>query len=231
MRVAFFDMDRTILSQNSGTSWLRFQYKRGELSPTYMARAVYWQLLYRLAVLDMESLATRLVSDLEGSLEAEMLHKCQEWLEWELASLISPAAVAQIERHKQELRNLAQMPRSDDPKVSDNIVSLDDYRNAGGEPVSGEPEAAALLIEGLDALAHPCRGRVEGGEEAVLLVLELLVEGGPRTHLEGRRRLRRCGSMRGSARNVSITYWRFLATTTFSYGAAFAATSNTFEKT
>lgn len=101
MRVAFFDMDRTILSQNSGKSWLRFQYRRGELSPSFMARAAYWQLLYRLAVLDMESLATRLVSDLKGNLETEMLHKCQEWLEWELASLISPAAVAQIDKHKQ----------------------------------------------------------------------------------------------------------------------------------
>lgn len=100
MRLAFFDMDRTILSQNSGTSWLRFQYKRRELSLGFMARAVYWQLLYRLAVLDMESLATRLVADLKGNLESEMLEKSKEWLEWELASLVSPAAVAQIEAHK-----------------------------------------------------------------------------------------------------------------------------------
>jgi HAD superfamily hydrolase (TIGR01490 family) len=101
MRVAFFDMDRTILSQNSGKSWLRFQYKRGELSAGFMARAVYWQLLYRLAVLDMETLATRLVSDLKGQLEIEMLAKCEEWLAWELQSLISPAAVAQIQAHQE----------------------------------------------------------------------------------------------------------------------------------
>ncbi len=101
MRVAFFDMDRTILSQNSGKSWLRFEYKRGELSAAYMAKAVYWQILYRLAVLDMESLATRLVSDLKGERESDMLIKCEEWLHWELASLVSPAAVAQIDKHKQ----------------------------------------------------------------------------------------------------------------------------------
>jgi hypothetical protein len=33
-----------------------------------------------------------------------------------------------------------------------------------------------------------------------------------------------------SARSTSITYFRFLPTATFSYGADFAATSNTFEK-
>lgn len=99
-RAAFFDMDRTILSQNSGKSWLRFQFKRGELSAGYMLKAVYWQALYRAALLDMESLAERLVRDLKGDLEVDMLTTCEEWLEDELASLISPAAVAQIDAHK-----------------------------------------------------------------------------------------------------------------------------------
>jgi HAD superfamily hydrolase (TIGR01490 family) len=99
-RAAFFDMDRTILSQNSGKSWLRFQFKRGELGAGYMLRAALWQVLYRAALLDMESLAKRLVADIEGDLEEEMLRKCEEWLEDELASLISPAAVAQINAHK-----------------------------------------------------------------------------------------------------------------------------------
>ena len=93
-------MDRTILSQNSGKSWLRFQFKRGELSAAYMLRALYWQLLYRMALLDMDSLANRLVAELEGDLEDDMLQKCDEWLDEELASLVSPVAVAQIQAHK-----------------------------------------------------------------------------------------------------------------------------------
>lgn len=100
MRAAFFDMDRTILTQNSGASWLRFQFKNGELGLGYMIRAAYWQLLYRMALLDMESLATRLVADIEGELESDMLAKCKLWLDDELASLISPAAVAQIRAHR-----------------------------------------------------------------------------------------------------------------------------------
>ncbi len=94
-------MDRTILNQNSGTSWLRFKFKRGELSAAYMLRAFYWQAMYRAALLDMESLAHRLVSDIEGELEVDMLRKCELWLDEELASLISPLAVAQIKAHKE----------------------------------------------------------------------------------------------------------------------------------
>jgi HAD superfamily hydrolase (TIGR01490 family) len=101
MRAAFFDMDRTILSENSGKSWLRFQYKRGEIGARYMARAVYWQMLYRMAVLDMGTLAEKLVAEAKGDLESEMLSKCEIWLDEDLASKISPPAVAQIREHKE----------------------------------------------------------------------------------------------------------------------------------
>jgi len=101
MRAAFFDMDRTILSENSGKSWLRFQYKRGEIGAGYMARAVYWQMLYRMAVLDMATLAEKLVADAKGDLESDMLAKCEVWLDEDLASTISPPAVEQIKEHKE----------------------------------------------------------------------------------------------------------------------------------
>ena len=53
-RAAFFDMDNTLLSVDSGMSWTRFLYKRGELPPAMVAKALYWSTLYKLAVLDME---------------------------------------------------------------------------------------------------------------------------------------------------------------------------------
>lgn len=101
MRAAFFDMDRTILSENSGKSWLRFQYKRKEIGKSYMARAIYWQMLYRMAVLDMKTLAEKLVADARGDLESDMISKCEIWLEEDLAHKISPLAVEQIREHKE----------------------------------------------------------------------------------------------------------------------------------
>lgn len=101
-RCAFFDMDRTILTEDSGMSWLRFLYGRGELTARYMARASYWQLLYRLAILDIESLATRLVADLEGDSEPDMVQKCEQWIIGDLARLISPAAQTQIQEHLEQ---------------------------------------------------------------------------------------------------------------------------------
>lgn len=100
VRAAFFDMDRTVLRIDSGMSWMRFLRHRGELGRLAMARAVYWSALYRMAILDMEGLASRLVADLAGDAEAEMVAKCAEWFDWDLGAQIAPAAVAAIDAHR-----------------------------------------------------------------------------------------------------------------------------------
>ena len=56
MGAAFFDMDRTVLRIDTGMSWMKFLHRRGELSRLGLARAVYWSALYKVALLDMESL-------------------------------------------------------------------------------------------------------------------------------------------------------------------------------
>ena len=39
--------------------WTRFLYRRGELPPQMVAKAIYWSTLYKLAVLDMEAVFTK----------------------------------------------------------------------------------------------------------------------------------------------------------------------------
>ena len=97
---AFFDMDNTLLRVDSGMSWVRFLYRRGELPPRMVAKAVYWQALYRLAVLDMDAVFTRLVEDLRGDSEAEMIAKCKIWYRDHVAPEVAPAARVAIEHHR-----------------------------------------------------------------------------------------------------------------------------------
>jgi HAD superfamily hydrolase (TIGR01490 family) len=99
-RAAFFDMDNTVLRISTGTSWMKFLYRRGELSRLGMARAVYWSALYELAVLDMEALARRLVADLAGEPEAELIAKSEVWHRADVASEVAPRAIVAIERHR-----------------------------------------------------------------------------------------------------------------------------------
>lgn len=97
---AFFDMDHTVLRSDTGTSWMRFLRRRGELSRTGMARAVWWSVLYKAAVLDLEALATRLTADLAGESEADMIAKCEVWYRADVAPMVSPASRHAIEMHR-----------------------------------------------------------------------------------------------------------------------------------
>ena len=56
---AFFDMDRTLLRVNTGTLWIRWLRERGELSLVRHGARAQWIAQYKLALLDMESVATR----------------------------------------------------------------------------------------------------------------------------------------------------------------------------
>ena len=100
MIAAFFDMDRTLLRVDTGTSWTRFLYRRGELPLAMVAKALYWSTLYKLAVLDMEAVFTRLARDLAGDSEAEMIAKCDVWYRDHVAPEIAPAARVAVEAHR-----------------------------------------------------------------------------------------------------------------------------------
>jgi HAD superfamily hydrolase (TIGR01490 family) len=98
---AFFDMDRTLLRIDTGMSWMRFLRRRGEVSRFGLARAAYWSLLYKLALLDLESLAERLVADLRGDSETEMVAKCRVWYEGDVAHQVAPAARRALAWHRE----------------------------------------------------------------------------------------------------------------------------------
>jgi HAD superfamily hydrolase (TIGR01490 family) len=98
---AFFDMDRTLLRVDTALSWTQFLYARGEITKRTVAKALYWSTLYKLALLDMETVFTRLVEDLRGDSEAEMIAKCAVWYREHVAPEIAPAARVAVEAHRQ----------------------------------------------------------------------------------------------------------------------------------
>jgi HAD superfamily hydrolase (TIGR01490 family) len=98
---AFFDMDNTLLRIETGMSWVRFLRSRGELPASTFAKAIYWSAMYKLAVLDMEAVFTKLIEDLEGDPESEMLAKCEVWHREHVSKEVAPGALVAIEQHRQ----------------------------------------------------------------------------------------------------------------------------------
>jgi HAD superfamily hydrolase (TIGR01490 family) len=99
-RAAFFDMDNTVLRVETGMSWVRFLFRRGELPPKVVAKAIYWHVLYRLAVLDMDAVFAKLALGVRGDSEAEMIAKCDIWYRDHIAREVAPAARRAIDHHR-----------------------------------------------------------------------------------------------------------------------------------
>jgi len=100
MPVAFFDMDRTLLTVNSGTLWVRFLRRRGEISRWQYLRALGWALEYKLSILDMHALSERLAADLTGQPEEDMVAKCVYWYRTEIQRTIAAPARAAVDEHR-----------------------------------------------------------------------------------------------------------------------------------
>jgi len=101
MRAAFFDMDKTLLRVDTALSWTQFLYARGEIGKRTVARALYWSTLYKLALLDMETVFTRLVEEMRGDSEAEMIAKCAIWYRDHVQPEIAPAARVALHVHRE----------------------------------------------------------------------------------------------------------------------------------
>lgn len=98
--VAFFDMDKTVLSVNSAGRYARFMYRRGQLGLGDILRTARWLVQYRLAMIDAQAVTRYAVSTLTGQPESEMIALCLEWFESDIRRFISERAVHAIESHR-----------------------------------------------------------------------------------------------------------------------------------
>jgi len=99
---AFFDMDRTLIRVNSGTLWIRWLRARGEISLYETMRGLGWIAQYKLALLDMEAIATKVIAAMRGQAEQDLVVKARAFFDELIASEVAPKAMAALEQHRRE---------------------------------------------------------------------------------------------------------------------------------
>src|SRR5262249_55515498 len=99
---AFFDVDRTLVSCNTGRLFLRDLRRRGEISLLRTLRALIWMAKYHLSLIDLQHVATKLAAQMEGWIERDFPERCRGWVEAEVLPLVLPGAHGQIEKHRAE---------------------------------------------------------------------------------------------------------------------------------
>ncbi len=97
---AFFDVDKTILAENSGTLYLRSLYERGEVDGRFVLQSLLSYLQYKVNLLDIERFTEKTVRQFAGRSEQALLDEAGEWFEAYCLPAIYSEARARIEQHQ-----------------------------------------------------------------------------------------------------------------------------------
>jgi HAD superfamily hydrolase (TIGR01490 family) len=99
-RIAFFDVDRTILSANSATLWIQREWRLGHLGVLDLLRAVFWLTLYALGFARMERVLADAVATLRGQDEPPLRERSMAFWHEDLRRRIRPGARAALAEHR-----------------------------------------------------------------------------------------------------------------------------------
>jgi putative phosphoserine phosphatase/1-acylglycerol-3-phosphate O-acyltransferase len=99
---AFFDMDKTILSENSATLYMRHRYERGELTRGDLLRGLGAYIQYKLGILDLRSWTTDMMSQFSGQSEKDLAEQAIAWVEESVVDTIYPEAERLVDEHLAE---------------------------------------------------------------------------------------------------------------------------------
>jgi HAD superfamily hydrolase (TIGR01490 family) len=98
-RIAFFDLDKTLISRNSATLWIRFELDAGRVTRLRALQALGWILRYSLGASDMTEAIRRGVATVAGQREDEMRERVLQFYEL-LRPLYRPGALEAVRAHR-----------------------------------------------------------------------------------------------------------------------------------
>jgi HAD superfamily hydrolase (TIGR01490 family) len=104
---AFFDIDCTVLEVNSGTKWIGYQWRTGQLSAWHLGEALLWLVQYRFGLLDYEAMARKVLARYRGDAVAPIYDEVAAWFDRDIRWSICTEARAAIEEHRAAGHTLA----------------------------------------------------------------------------------------------------------------------------
>lgn len=96
---AFFDMDKTLIAENSGALFMRYRYEQGQLSGWDLAAGLAAYLRYKLGLLDIRAWTADAMKQFAGESERALTREANVWFEERVAPTIYPEAEQIVARH------------------------------------------------------------------------------------------------------------------------------------
>jgi HAD superfamily hydrolase (TIGR01490 family) len=99
---AFFDIDNTVLEINSGSRWISYMRRTGQMGAFAVMRALKWLTQYRFGLLDYEAMAAKVLAEYAGRTVEPMAREVETWFHAEVEWAICTQARAAITRHRDQ---------------------------------------------------------------------------------------------------------------------------------
>lgn len=100
MTIAFFDMDKTLLSKSSGMLYVKYLWKRRLISLREMMATAWISAQYSVNVLDFPKAMARLSRNIRGGDAAAAKALCDQWVRDDVLRYIAPKALARLREHQ-----------------------------------------------------------------------------------------------------------------------------------
>jgi HAD superfamily hydrolase (TIGR01490 family) len=97
---AFFDMDKTLIAENSGSLMMKYRYLRGEIGNLDLLKGAASYLQYKLGVLDIRSWVQGVLAPYRGQSEALLEKQAREWFDELVAPTLYPEAERLVREHE-----------------------------------------------------------------------------------------------------------------------------------
>lgn len=98
---AFFDLDRTLVSFNSGLSYARYEREHGRTTYRIVAKVVGALVLYHLSLIDMERTFANMLGHFHGMPLDELDQRTREWFARDMAPRLLPGAARRLRWHRE----------------------------------------------------------------------------------------------------------------------------------
>jgi putative phosphoserine phosphatase/1-acylglycerol-3-phosphate O-acyltransferase len=96
---AFFDMDKTLISENSGSLYMKYRYQRGEIGGIDLLKGFGAYLQYKLGLLDIRNWTKKMMVQFRGRSEEELQEEALQWFDEMVIHTIYPEAEQLVREH------------------------------------------------------------------------------------------------------------------------------------
>ena len=101
-RVAFFDLDKTVISIHSGRSWIRSEYRQGHMSLLDVSKALFGLGKYTLGMSSVETMIRAAIRDHVGVREQDIIERTQAFYKRDVRSTVRPGAHRVLDEHREQ---------------------------------------------------------------------------------------------------------------------------------